>query len=150
MSVRVDLRIDDANWERALGDPAPLCEAAILAGAAETRADGEIDLLLCGDGEMHALNKRFRGKDKPTNVLSFPADPIDAPSLGSIAIAYGVTADEASAAGKPLAAHLSHLLVHGFLHLVGHDHESDEDAALMEGKERSALARLGLPDPYSF
>jgi probable rRNA maturation factor len=103
------------------------------------------------DARVQALNKLWRGLDKPTNVLSFPAP--DSPSgparmLGDIAISYQTAAREAAAEGKTLADHIAHLSVHGFLHLLGYDHESDEDAEEMEGLERVILARIGISDPY--
>ena len=94
------------------------------------------------------LNGRFRGKDRPTNVLSFPAPENAQPHLGDIVLAHGVCAAEARAQGKPFADHLSHLVIHGILHLMGHDHEADDEAEAMEAKERTLLAALGIPDPY--
>ncbi|KIZ39760.1 rRNA maturation RNase YbeY, partial [Rhodopseudomonas palustris] len=103
------------------------------------------------------LNANWRGIDKPTNVLSFPAlqppggiEPDDAPRmLGDIAIAYETVRREADDEGKPFVNHLSHLAVHGFLHLVGYDHESEAEAEAMEDVERQILAGLGIPDPYA-
>jgi len=97
------------------------------------------------------LNRRWRGVDKPTNVLSFPAAaaPSTAPRyLGDIAISYETTIREAQAQARPFAHHLAHLAVHGFLHLLGYDHQSDAAAEEMEDLERKILARLGMPDPY--
>ena len=106
---------------------------------------------------IRTLNSNWRGIDKPTNVLSFPAlqptgsaTPDDAPRmLGDIAIAYETTRKEADDEQKPFDHHLSHLAVHGFLHLIGYDHENDDDAEAMEGLEREILAQLGIPDPYA-
>jgi len=122
----------------------------------------EISVKLATDAEVQALNRQYRDKDKPTNVLSFPmvqADLIDTVSensddgevlLGDIVVAHGVCAAEAAEKGIGLADHLSHLVVHGVLHLLGLDHErGDADADAMEEMERVALARLGLPDPYA-
>lgn len=118
-------------------------------------------LLLADDAEVHALNRQWRGKDKPTNVLSFPVDldggPAGRPALadapgdyrGDIAIAYGVTAREAKAAGKTFADHAIHLTVHGVLHLAGYDHEAPADAKVMEPLEVKILKRLGVADPYA-
>jgi probable rRNA maturation factor len=107
---------------------------------------------LTDDAAIRALNNRWRGLDKPTNVLSFPAPAAlqgDSPvHLGDIAIAYETVAREAESEGKPLAHHLSHLAVHGFLHLLGYDHESEPEAEAMEQQERAILARLRIPDPY--
>ncbi|MEO1489297.1 MAG: rRNA maturation RNase YbeY [Pseudomonadota bacterium] len=116
-------------------------------------------LLFTSDAEVHALNRDWRGRDKPTNVLSFPmVDREDllalggdgAPvMLGDIALAYETCAREAEAKGIRLKEHASHLIVHGLLHLAGHDHEtSEDDAAIMEDLEVEILAKLGIPDPY--
>ena len=119
--------------------------------------DAELAVMLTDDsGDPHA-QPQWRGIDKPTNVLSFPAlqptgaaAPDDAPRmLGDIAIAYETTRKEADDEQKPFDHHLSHLAVHGFLHLIGYDHENDDDAEAMEGLEREILAQLGIPDPYA-
>jgi probable rRNA maturation factor len=106
-------------------------------------------ILLADDERLRALNLAFRGKDKPTNVLSFPAAANDDGHAGDIALAYGVTRDEARAAGKTIADHASHLVVHGVLHLAGLDHEKKRDAEEMEGLEVKILSRLGIRDPYA-
>jgi probable rRNA maturation factor len=114
-------------------------------------AQGVVAVLVDGDERIRALNRDWRGIDKATNVLSFsyPDGPAGAPKfIGDIAISYETAAAEAAAEGKPFAHHLKHLAVHGFLHILGYDHESDEDAAAMEQLERTILARLGVPDPY--
>jgi probable rRNA maturation factor len=134
--------------------------------AAEAVADADADALggvavvLTDDAAIRALNRDWRKLDKPTNVLSFPAPQRPAASaipsiageapalLGDIVIAYETTAREAAAEGKPLSHHLAHLAVHGFLHLLGYDHESDADAQDMERLEARILARLDVPDPY--
>jgi probable rRNA maturation factor len=110
---------------------------------------GGVTILLADDATVQDLNARFRGKDAPTNVLSFPAPATAAPHLGDIALAYGVCSREAQAQGKPLAHHLMHLTAHGVLHLLGYDHQSDADAEAMEALERKILAGLGVPDPYA-
>ena len=107
-------------------------------------------VLLADDAAVRGLNASFRGIDNPTNVLSFPAAPNDpARPLGDIAIAFETTAREAQVENKPFANHLSHLAVHGFLHLIGYDHEQDAQAEEMELLERRILAVLGVPDPYA-
>lgn len=129
-------------------------EAAAQAVEADT-AGAELAVMLTDDAGIQTLNADWRGFDKPTNVLSFPARPNavlpeDAPrTLGDIAIAYETTRREAHEEGKPFGHHLSHLAVHGFLHLVGYDHETDHDADVMEDLERQILSRLGVPDPYA-
>jgi probable rRNA maturation factor len=108
-----------------------------------------VAVLLTDDAAVKTLNADFRGKDAPTNVLSFPAPATAAPHLGDIVLAFGVCAQEAEAQAKPLAHHLMHLTAHGVLHLLGYDHESDADAEAMEALEREILANLGVPDPYA-
>jgi len=107
-----------------------------------------VSLLLTDDAAVRDLNRRFRQQDKPTNVLSFPAPQNPERFLGDVALAYGVCAREASEQGKPLSHHLQHLVAHGVFHLLGYDHETDAQAAEMEGLERAVLAGLGVPDPY--
>ena len=141
----IGVEIEDEAWA-ALPDVEALTQAA--AAAALTRP-GEVTILLADDAAVQDLNARFRGRDAPTNVLSFPAAPSAAPHLGDIALAYGVCAGEAAAQGKPLAHHLQHLVVHGVLHLLGSDHQDDAEAEEMEARERDILARLGVPDPYA-
>jgi probable rRNA maturation factor len=119
--------------------------------------DAELAVMLTDDAGIRTLNRNWRGIDKPTNVLSFPAlqptgsgGPDDAPRmLGDIAIAYETTRREADDEQKPFDHHLSHLAIHGFLHLIGYDHETDRDAEAMEGLEQEILAQLGIPDPYA-
>lgn len=130
-------------------------EAAAEAVDADT-GGAELAVMLTDDEGIRALNASYRGFDKPTNVLSFPAPEADyqdgdgAPRLlGDIAIAYQTVRREADDEGKPFDHHLSHLAVHGFLHLVGFDHETDAEAETMESAERRILARLGIPDPYA-
>lgn len=108
----------------------------------------EIAIRLTNDAELHRLNLQFRHKDQPTDILSFPAGPY-APPGGDIAIALETTAAAAAARGIGLEQHTQHLIVHGVLHLLGHDHAGDEEASAMEALEREALARLGVPDPYA-
>jgi probable rRNA maturation factor len=120
-------------------------EAAERAGATGAR---ELAVMLCDDAAMRELNGRWRGHPETTNVLSFPAAD-RSETLGDIAIAYETTAREAEAEGKPFADHLAHLAVHGFLHLLGYDHQSDAEAAAMERLEATILARVGVPNPYA-
>ena len=154
----VDLLIESTQW-KAL----PTAEAVVLAaiaGAAKARpteiSGAEVSVLLCDDAAIAALNARWRGHEGPTNVLSFPAPRsegnargADQPTpLGDIAIAYETVAREAADRGKPLPDHLAHLAVHGFLHLLGYDHELEGEAERMERLERDILAEIGIPDPY--
>jgi len=117
------------------------------------REGAEMSLCLTSDADLRALNARWRGVDKPTNVLSFPAVPAErmseAQMLGDIALAYETLAREAEESGASLADHYRHLVAHGFLHLIGYDHQTDEEAERMEALEKRILARLGVADPYA-
>lgn len=146
--IDLDLRVEDAEWTRAIADLEAVCTAALNAGAAQLGAQGEVSVLLTNDPEIQTLNRDWRGKDKPTDVLSFPADPMDAPFLGDIAVSLGVCQRDAADRAIALGQHVSHLLIHGLLHLFGHDHKDDTEAAEMEALEIAALASLGWPDPY--
>jgi probable rRNA maturation factor len=141
-------------------DVEAVIERAIAVAAEMVDADtgeAELAVMLTDDGGIRTLNKNWRGIDKPTNVLSFPAlQPTsergsqDAPRmLGDIAIAYETTRREADDEQKRFDHHLSHLAIHGFLHLIGYDHEKDQDAETMETLEREILAQLDIPDPYA-
>ena len=162
----LDISIEDPRWD-ALGLDA-LASVAVSATLSTLGLDpeaAEVSLLGCDDTRIATLNADFRGKSTPTNVLSWPSEergarvpggtplaPHTGPDgmieLGDIAIAYDTCAAEAVAAGKPITDHVTHLIVHGTLHLLGYDHETEPDAALMEGLERKILGNLGLDDPY--
>ena len=124
------------------------------AGAALGRraAGRELAVRIVGRGESRRLNRRFRGRDAPTNVLSFPASaaawPVDVPPLGDLVLCSSVVVDEARDQGKPVRAHWAHLVVHGTLHLIGYDHERAADARRMERREIAVLRRLGFANPY--
>ena len=159
----------DAEWDSSeQPDWAALADAATRAAIAESRfpalADAarpvELSVQLTGDEEVRAMNAQWRGKDRATNVLSFPmaeadelADPgpPDGPELllGDIVLARGVCQAEAAEKAIPLSHHAAHLLVHGTLHLLGYDHGEEREATDMEAREVRALARLGIPDPYA-
>ena len=146
-------------WQREPDSEAVIQRAVAAAAESvdEDVADAEVAVMLTDDAGIRTLNSNWRGIDKPTNVLSFPAlqpvgarGPDDAPPmLGDIAIAYETMRREADEEAKPFEHHLSHLAVHGFLHLVGYDHENNDDAEAMEALEREVLAQLGIPDPYA-
>jgi probable rRNA maturation factor len=120
--------------------------AAFAAGAARSRSRAtELTIRVVGAAESRRLNRTWRGKNKPTNVLSFAAE---APVLGDLAICAPVVAREAREQGKSPAAHWAHMVVHGVLHLLGYDHENDRDAERMEARETKILAQLGMPNPY--
>ena len=162
--AQIEVLTEDARWTDA-GLPA-LADIACNAALAELSldADYEISLLACSDARVAELNTEFRGKPVPTNVLSWPSAeraakipgmipqlPDGAPhelELGDIAIAFETCAREAEEAGRPFEDHVTHLLVHGTLHLLGFDHINDPDAALMQGLETRILAKLGIEDPY--
>ena len=146
----IEVEVEDAAWTAALPDAAAVAERA--AKAALGTVQGGLVVLLTHDETVRDLNARFRDRDRATNVLSFPAAemplPGRAPHLGDLVLAYGVCAAEAEAQGKTLGDHLSHLTVHGVLHLLGRDHESEAEAEEMEAEERTILASLGVADPY--
>lgn len=142
----IEIEVEAEAWTGALPETEAVVERAAL--AALGKVEGDIVVLLTDDESVRELNGRFRDKDRPTNVLSFPAPENAAPHLGDIVLAYGVCATEAEAQGKTLADHLSHLVVHGVLHLLGRDHEDDAEAEEMEAEEREILAQIGVADPY--
>lgn len=127
-------------------------QAGLAVAAVQPMAGAELSVLLTDDARMRRINLAWRAKDKPTNVLSFPAVPPEritsSPLLGDIALALETVQREANEEGKTLAAHVSHLVIHGLLHLLGEDHETDAQAERMEAREVAALARLGYADPY--
>ena len=147
------------EWDSRIDWPA-LAERAVRAAIAQSRhsalaeRDAEVSVKFTSDEEVRALNARWRGKDKATNVLSFPMAEADAlaqaPMLGDIVLAHGVCAAEAADKQVPVETHAAHLVVHGALHLLGYDHEtSDAEAELMEETERNALESIGIADPYA-
>jgi probable rRNA maturation factor len=168
MKLTLDISVPSPLW-RGLPRARPIARETIAAAAAqskglgidrpegraslETPYGGDVSLCLADDAALRALNLRWRAIDKPTNVLSFPSAPPDrlgeATTLGDIALAYETLAREAEDLGVPLADHYRHLLVHGFLHLIGYDHETDAEAERMEALEAKILARLGAADPYA-
>jgi probable rRNA maturation factor len=145
----IDVEIEDDGWTAAAPDAGLLATRAAAAVLAAEDAEGGVTILLTDDERVADLNQRFRDKPGPTNVLSFPMPENPEAQLGDIALAYGVCAREAEEQGKPLAHHLSHLVAHGVLHLLGYDHETDAEAEEMEARERQILAPLGVPDPYA-
>ena len=145
----IEVEVEDTAWSASIADVEAVATRA--AKAALGVATGAVTVLLSDDETVRELNARFRGKDKATNVLSFPAAAMpgaEAQPLGDIVLGYGVCAEEARTQGKGLADHLSHLTVHGVLHLLGRDHEDDAEAEAMEAEEREILAGLGVADPY--
>jgi probable rRNA maturation factor len=147
MSSRVDVVLEDAQWKKISPVTRMRMKGAALRALTHEKARGTLTILLGSDVRLKGLNAQFRGKNKPTNVLSFPSD--EDGYLGDIAIAHGVVKREAAEAGKRFSDHLAHLAVHGVLHLLGHDHENVEEAERMEGLEREILAEFGITDPYA-
>ncbi len=153
----IDIMVESPLWKAQRGVKAVLQRAIREAAALAATNGGEIAIVLTDDSAIRSLNRDWRGKDQPTNVLSFPAH---APSgslpgrrgrdrlLGDIVIAYETMAREALVERRPFRHHLAHLAVHGFLHLVGHDHLADAEAEAMEALEVAVLARLDMPNPY--
>jgi probable rRNA maturation factor len=164
--LSIAISVEDPSWAKLAPDAARVLRRAARDALAEAKADGwkgsrvghEISFVLTDDKRMRTLNRAYRGKDKPTNVLSFAA--LDAERskaaqkptmpwlLGDVVLASGVVTREAKAQGKSLTHHLSHLAVHGVLHLLGYDHEHDRDAEAMEALEIAALAGMGIANPY--
>jgi probable rRNA maturation factor len=163
----VETVIEDARWEAfGLAALAERAGRAALTGAGLPVEGFQVSLMGCDDTRIAVLNADFRGKPQPTNVLSWPSEERgaeflgevpeapepgeaeDPESLGDIAIAFETCAREAEAQGKAMADHVTHLIVHGVLHLLGYDHVEEEDAAVMEALEVRILASLGVSDPY--
>lgn len=147
----IDIQVASPLWQ-AQPQAEQTVRAAIAAAAALSTADGEVSILLTDDKAIRALNRDWRGIDKATNVLSFPA-PAATPGvppkmLGDIVMAYETLAQECDREDRDFLHHLAHLTVHGFLHLIGYDHQTDAQADAMEGLESKIMARMNLPDPY--
>jgi probable rRNA maturation factor len=162
VSLKLALMVEDADWLADLPEAAALVRKAGRRAMAQAAADGwrgsavghEICFVLADNRRMRRLNHQYRGKDKATNVLSFAALDAGLPApgmswhLGDVVLALGVVRQEAKQQRKAMADHVSHLVVHGVLHLLGYDHEDDAEAERMEGLEIAALKRLGIGNPY--
>jgi probable rRNA maturation factor len=167
MEALVECVIEDDRWESFGLEPLSLKAVRATLAALDLPESGvTVSVMGCDDARISSLNEEFRGKSKPTNVLSWPAwdlaadadggapdqpeigSPEAPESLGDIAISYDTCAREAEEAGKPFADHVTHLVIHGLLHCLGYDHIRDGDAERMEALEVRVLASLGLPDPY--
>ncbi len=145
--VEITILTHDARWKGL----APTVKRAAEAALAQQKVNkSAVTIVLAEDAEVQALNRDYRGKNKPTNVLSFPNGEVEegVRQLGDIILSYDTLAAEAAAQGKPLKHHLTHLTIHGVLHLLGHDHEADAAANRMEAIEITLLARMGIANPY--
>ena len=159
--LSIEFEISDPRWRNALPDLKDRSSRAALAAFAAAAQFGdrpvEVGIALADDARVRVLNRDYRGKDEPTDVLSFPGwdEALDRPGtdmpvlLGDIVVAYETATADAAAAGLSLADHLSHLVVHGMLHLLGFDHEVESDAECMERLETDSRAGLGIADPYA-
>jgi len=153
ISLTIDVVHDGGDWEKVAGVDDLVREAAAALAGVLALSGGEVCLALSNDAQVAELNASYRGKSAPTNVLSFPAVPMlpvegEPRFLGDIVLALEILEREAADLRIPLAHHLQHLVVHGLLHLLGYDHQTDEEALEMEGLEVRVLARLGIADPY--
>lgn len=162
MAVKVDLRVDCKAWKDALPDVKKTVEKAVRAAWKAGNAgdfalpvkNAEVSVMLTNDDAVHALNREYRGVDRPTNVLSFAAlddedEPIVDPMLlGDIVVAFETTEREAAEQNKSPEEHFFHLIVHGVLHLIGYDHVEDADAEVMEALETKIMIENGMDDPY--
>jgi probable rRNA maturation factor len=149
---RVDIQVASRLWEAEPHAEQAVRDAVAAAAGALSTMDGEVSILLTDDSGIRQLNRDWRGIDKPTNVLSFPAAPQKAPGgdrfLGDIAIAYETLQRECDDENRDFLHHLTHLAVHGFLHLNGYDHETETRADEMEGLESRIMTRMKMPDPW--
>lgn len=158
MRVTIEIAVEAGGWPaepvlQALAEQAVSAAAAALQthgslrGASAKRGETELSLVFTDDVHIRRLNSDYRGQDKRTNVLSFPQ--ASGPLLGDVILAFETVRDEATLAEKPLEAHMAHLVVHGFLHLLGYDHESEAEAEEMEALETAAMEKIGIADPYA-
>ena len=151
---QIDVIVRSAHWRKRATAKTIVKKAVLAAAEAVSTPPAELAIVLSDDSTIRTLNRDWRGKNAPTNVLSFPAAAVGkgrsaSPYIGDVIIAYQTVAREAAAEGKPFNHHLAHLAVHGFLHLLGYDHENDRDAQTMERLEREILTRMAIPDPYA-
>jgi probable rRNA maturation factor len=151
-ALQIDIQVQSSLWEAQPLARQTVRDAVIAAASALSTAGGEVSIVLTDDSAIHALNRDWRGIDKPTNVLSFPAAGQkageDARLLGDIIIAYETLERECTDENRIFLHQLAHLAVHGFLHLIGYDHQTDRQAEEMEGLESKIMTRLNMPDPY--
>jgi probable rRNA maturation factor len=146
--LKVDVLVESDLWQSARSAKATVRRAVVRAAAMLSTSPTELAIVLTDDSTIRALNHDWRGVDATTNVLSFATKNAGGRHLGDIVLAYETIAREARRERKPLTHHLAHLAVHGFLHLLGYDHDNEEEALAMEGTERAILWQLAIPDPY--
>jgi probable rRNA maturation factor len=148
----IDIQVQSPLWQAEPAAEQTVRDAIAAAAATLSTADGEVAILLTGDKAIRALNRQWRGIDKPTNVLSFPAAvtaaSIGAMFFGDIVIAYETLKRECDDENRIFLHHLAHLAIHGFLHLIGYGHEIDAEADEMEGLESKIMMRMQMPDPH--
>ncbi len=148
----IDIALEDRNWAKALTDIGSLAHKAVQAACLHIKARpfSELSLAFMSDRQVQTLNHKYRGQDKPTNVLSFTGESGSgfAPLLGDIVLGYETVSAETKQRGISLEHHVSHLLIHGFLHLQGYDHQTPTEALAMEKIEIAALGDLGIANPY--
>jgi len=147
-ALTIDVIVHSELWKDAGKLQSTVRRAVTRAAATLSTRGAELAIVLTDDSAIRALNRDWRGVDKATNVLAFPTKNAAAKHLGDVVLAFETIAREARSERKPLAHHLAHLAVHGFLHLVGYDHERHEDAVKMERTEREILRQIAIPDPY--
>jgi probable rRNA maturation factor len=149
-ACKIDVVVESGLWKESRNVKSLLRRAVRESSAAQSTSGAELAIVLTDDSAIRLLNRQWRGIDKATNVLSFPTKDArgEPPLIGDIVLAYETVAREAREQGKPFADHLAHLAVHGYLHLLGYDHQRHKDAEAMEQIERAVLRRLAIPDPY--
>lgn len=147
-ALAIEVMVNSRRWSARAKAGAAARRAVACAAAMLSTKGAEVGIVLTDDSAVRALNRKWRGIDAATNVLSFPSNAAAAGYLGDIVLAYETIAREARAEHKPFAHHVAHLAVHGFLHLIGYDHEREKDAVTMERAERKVLRELAIPDPY--
>jgi probable rRNA maturation factor len=152
-AILIDIAREDETWPDVEGLVGRAVSTAVAIGGLAHLPGAELSIVLADDAHIRSINAEWRGKDKPTNVLSFPAAPAGqiarSPLLGDIILAKETIAREATEAGQQFEDHLTHLVIHGLLHLFGYDHETEAEAAAMEALETRILATLGIADPYA-
>ncbi len=151
MNLELNVVVQEPAWRAAVKDVESLVADAVIAARAVMgdASDSPLSVVLADDARIKELNIAYRGKKEATNVLAFPARQGPEPELGDVILALETVVKEAESSGLPLRDRVAHMVVHGYLHLAGYDHQSEKEADVMENLERQALARLGVADPYA-